>query len=76
MAMDSSRSRKKLCNFCADNIQNIDFTDSGKMRRYLTERGKILPRRITGTCANHQRLLAKRVKTSRQAGLIPYVIAG
>lgn len=76
MAHDSSRTRKKICNFCADNVKNIDFTDSGKMRRYLTERGKILPRRITGTCAKHQRMLCVRVKTSRQAGLIPYIIAG
>ncbi len=75
MAHESSRNRKKICNFCADQIENIDFMDAGKMRRYLTERGKILPRRITGTCAKHQRMLAKRVKTSRQAGLIPYVIA-
>lgn len=72
---DHSRSRKKVCNFCADNIKNIDFTDANRMRRYLTERGKILPKRITGTCAPHQRMLAKRIKTSRQAGLIPYVIA-
>lgn len=76
MRPDSNRNRKKICNFCADDIQNIDFTDVVKMRRYLTERGKILPRRITGTCAKHQRLLCCRVKTSRQAGLIPYVIAG
>ncbi len=76
MALDNSRTRKKVCNFCADNVVNIDFTEANKMRRYLTERGKILPRRITGTCAAHQRMLASRVKTSRQAGLIPYVISG
>lgn len=76
MAPENSRTRKKICNFCADNVKNIDFTEAAKMRRYLTERGKILPRRITGTCAKHQRLLAVRVKTSRQAGLIPYVISG
>lgn len=76
MPPESSRTRKKICNFCADNVKNIDFMDANKMRRYLTERGKILPRRITGTCAKHQRMLASRVKTSRQAGLIPYVIAG
>jgi small subunit ribosomal protein S18 len=76
MAPENPRTRKKICNFCADNVKNIDFMDANKMRRYLTERGKILPRRITGTCALHQRMLAVRVKTSRQAGLIPYVIAG
>jgi small subunit ribosomal protein S18 len=76
MPPENNRNRRKICNFCVDNIKNIDFTDANKMRRYLTERGKVLPRRITGTCAKHQRLLAVRVKTSRQAGLIPYVIAG
>lgn len=76
MAADSSRTRKKICNFCADNVIDIDFTDANKMKRYLTERGKILPRRITGTCAKHQRKLATRVKTARQAGLIPYIITG
>jgi len=76
MAIDSSRSRKKVCNFCVDDIDNIDFTDAGKMRRFLTERGKILPRRITGTCTTHQRRLSKRIKTGRQAALIPYIIAG
>lgn len=76
MAIENSRTRKKVCNFCADNVTNIDFTDAPRMRRYLTERGKILPRRITGTCAKHQRLLATRIKTSRHAGLIPFIIAG
>jgi small subunit ribosomal protein S18 len=70
----ANNNRRKLCHFCTDNIQHIDFTDAGKMKRYLSERGKILPRRITGTCAWHQRMLASRIKTSRQAALIPYVM--
>jgi len=73
MALDT-RSRKKVCNLCVDNVEEIDFADVGRMRRYLTDRGKILPRRITGTCSTHQRRLAHRIKTARQAGLIPYVI--
>ncbi len=76
MAVDSGRARKKVCNFCLDDVKHIDFTDAVKMRRYLTERGKILPRRITGTCARHQRMLSTKIKTSRHAGLIPFVIAG
>lgn len=71
-----SGTREKKCVFCVDNIQDIDYTDVAKMRRFLTERGKILSHRITGTCAAHQRQLSKRVKTCRQAGLIPYVISG
>lgn len=69
-----SRTREKKCVFCVDNVSDIDYTDVVKMRRFLSERGKILPHRITGTCAEHQRKLSKRVKTCRQAGLIPYII--
>jgi len=68
--------KKKVCNFCADKVILIDFKDAQKLRRYLTDRGKILPRRITGTCAYHQRLLAGAIKLSRQVALIPYVMEG
>ncbi len=65
--------KRKNCNFCADHVEVIDYKDAQKIRRYLTEAGKILPRRITGTCAKHQRMLASAVKKSREAGLISYV---
>lgn len=68
--------KKKVCNFCADKVILIDFKDSQKLRRYLTDRGKILPRRITGTCAYHQRQLSGAIKLSRQVALIPYIMEG
>ena len=54
------RKRKKVCSFCVDKVAHIDFKDTAKLRRYLSERGKILPRRTTGTCAAHQRQLTER----------------
>jgi small subunit ribosomal protein S18 len=68
--------KKKVCNFCADKVILIDFKDAQKLKRYLTDRGKILPRRITGTCAYHQRKLASAIKLSRQVALIPYIMEG
>ena len=64
--------RKKVCRFCA-NKTKIDYKDADALRRYTTERGKILPRRITGTCAKHQRELAKAIKRARSICLLPYV---
>ena len=64
--------RKKVCRFCA-NKTKIDYKDADALRRYMTERGKILPRRITGTCAKHQRELAKAIKRARAICLLPYV---
>ena len=61
------------CRFCADKVEVIDDKDAQKLRKYLTEAGKILPRRITGTCAEHQRMLAKAVKKAREASLLCYV---
>ena len=66
--------KRKSCNFCADKITEIDFKDALKLKRYLTERGKILPRRITGTCASHQRQLARAIKKAREAAFINYVL--
>ena len=63
---------KKVCRFCA-NKTKIDYKDADALRRYMTERGKILPRRITGTCAKHQRELAKAIKRARAISLLPYV---
>jgi len=74
--MKSDPRKKKVCNFCADKVLLIDFKDVQKLRRYLTDRGKILPRRITGTCAYHQRLLATAIKLSRQVALIPFIMEG
>ena len=65
--------KKKSCGFCADKVEEIDYKDTSKIKRFLSEAGKILPRRITGTCALHQRKLASAVKKSREASLIAYV---
>lgn len=70
------KKKRKSCNFCADKAEAIDYKDGLKLKRYLTERGKILPRRITGTCACHQRALAAAVKKAREAALISYVFEG
>ncbi|MBR4179060.1 MAG: 30S ribosomal protein S18 [Treponema sp.] len=64
--------RKKVCRFCA-NKAKIDYKDADVLRRYMTERGKILPRRITGTCAKHQREVAKAIKRARSISLLPFV---
>ena len=67
------KKKRKNCSFCADKIEIIDYKDAQKLRKYLTEAGKILPRRITGNCAEHQRMLARAVKRAREAGLLAYV---
>jgi len=68
------RSRKRVCNFCVDNVSYVDYKDTARLRRYITERGKILPRRITGNCAKHQRLLTRAIKKARVMALMPYTI--
>ena len=65
--------RRKVCNFCVEKSEYIDYKDVAKLRKYLTESGKILPRRMTGVCARHQRELAVAIKRARQMALIPYV---
>lgn len=65
--------RRKVCNFCVEKAETIDYKDVAKLRKYLTESGKILPRRMTGVCAAHQRELAIAIKRARQMALIPYV---
>ncbi|CCZ95080.1 30S ribosomal protein S18 [Corallococcus sp. CAG:1435] len=65
--------RRKVCNFCVEKAQSIDYKDVAKLKKYLTESGKILPRRMTGVCARHQRELAVAIKRARQMALIPYV---
>ncbi len=65
-------SRKKVCRFCVDKEMNIDYKDHKTLRNFVTERGKIIPRRILGTCATHQRQLCSAVKKARQIALLPY----
>ena len=67
------QSRKKVCSFCVDHAKNIDYKDVNKLRRYITEKGKILPRRQTGVCAKHQRELTTAIKRARFMALLPYV---
>jgi len=64
--------RRKVCQFCVDKVDNIDYKDVTRLRRYVSERGKIEPRRKTGTCAKHQRRLAMAIKRARQVSLLPY----
>ncbi len=64
--------RKKVCQFCADKTAVIDYKDVETLKKYISERGKILPRRITGTCARHQRALTSAIKRARHIALLPY----
>ncbi len=64
--------RKRVCSFCADKSTNIDYKDINKLKKYITERGKILPRRISGNCSKHQRELTIAIKRARQVALLPY----
>ena len=68
------RPKKKVCAFCAENATSIDYKDDNKLRKYITERGKIAPRRGTGCCAKHQRELAVAIKRARVMALLPYVV--
>jgi len=68
------RRRKKVCVFCADKNKDIDYKDVNMLKRYISERGKILPRRITGNCAKHQRALTVSIKRSRHIALMPYTL--
>jgi len=78
MAYDKSarrntrKGRKKVCQFCSDRIEHIDYKDTLRLRKFVSERYKILPRRVTGTCAHHQRELTVAIKRARQVALIPY----
>ena len=66
------KAKKKVCQFCVDKVQDIDYKDVAKLRRYVSERAKILPRRITGTCAKHQRQLTSAIKRARHIALLPF----
>ncbi len=64
--------RRKVCSFCVDKATDIDYKEVGKLHKFLTERGKILPRRISGTCAKHQRQLTIAIKRARNVALLPF----
>ena len=66
------KGRKKVCSFCVDRQGEIDYKDVPRLRRYLSERAKIVPRRVTGTCAYHQRALTVAIKRARHLALLPY----
>ena len=70
-ARDNLR-RRKVCQFCVDKVAYIDFKDTAKLRKYTSDRGKLLPRRMTGTCAMHQRQLTVAIKRARHIALLPY----
>lgn len=63
---------KKVCSFCQDKVESIDYKDVAKLKRYMTEKGKIVPRRISGLCAKHQRELTNAIKRARVMALLPY----
>ena len=65
--------RKRVCRFCEDKVIFIDFKDAKKLQRFVTDQGKILPRRTSGTCAKHQRMLSTAIKRSRHLAIIPFV---
>ena len=69
----NTRKRRKVCQFCVDKCEHIDYKDAAKLRRFISERSKILPRRTTGTCAMHQRQLTMAIKPARQIALLPFV---
>ena len=67
------KAHKKICHFCADRVEEIDYKDVARLRKFISERAKILPRRATGTCAAHQRKLTIAIKRARQVAILPYV---
>lgn len=67
------RPRRRVCEFCADKNKRLDYKDVDEVKKYVSDRGKILPRRATGTCAKHQRKVAKAVKRARIIALVPFV---
>ena len=66
------KGRRKVCGFCVDKVESVDYKDVAKLRRYISERAKILPRRVTGTCARHQRELTVAIKRARHLALLPF----
>ncbi len=72
MKKEKRKGKKKVCTFCVDKVEYIDYKAAEKLRRFVTDRGKILPRRISGNCAKHQRQLTTAIKRARQMALLPY----
>ncbi|MZP29912.1 30S ribosomal protein S18 [Heliobacterium undosum] len=68
------RPRRRICFFCVDKIETVDYKEVGKLRKYITERGKILPRRVSGCCAKHQRQLTNAIKRARHVALLPFTV--
>jgi small subunit ribosomal protein S18 len=64
--------KKKVCSFCVDKVEQVDYKQAEKLKRFITERGKILPRRISGNCARHQRQLTRAIKRARIMALLPF----
>jgi small subunit ribosomal protein S18 len=73
---DSPPRRRKTCGFCADKVDSVDYKDPSRLKKFVTERGKILPRRISGNCARHQRILTVAIKRARDIALMPYTSDG
>lgn len=69
------RARRKVCAFCVDKVEDIDYKDVNRLRNFMSDRGKILPRRQTGNCAKHQRAMTRAVKRAREIALLPFVAA-
>jgi len=68
------RGKKRVCNFCVDKVEAVDYKDVSRLKKFVTERGKILPRRISGNCARHQRMLTRSIKRARNMALLPFSI--
>ena len=72
MARKDRRRRRKVCGFCVDKVRQVDYKDVVRLRRFINERGKMLPRRVTGNCAGHQRQLTVAIKRARVIALLPF----
>lgn len=72
MRRERGKKKKKVCAFCVDKVKKVDYKDVGRLRKFITERGKILPRRISGNCACHQRQLTVAIKRARHVALLPF----
>ncbi len=70
----TSYTRRKLCKFCVDKVESVDYKDTRRLRNFITDRGKIIPRRISGNCAPHQRQLAVAIKRARNIALLPFAV--
>lgn len=74
MRRDRRKPKRKVCGFCVDKIKYVDYKDVGRLKRFLSDRGKILPRRLTGNCAGHQRQLTVAIKRARILALLPFTV--